>query len=141
MSIYTVPALNAVDFALTAFTPEDITPYDSALTAYTVPALSAVDFALSLYAIPDFFGVDFELLPSGPSFPTQYSGLRTYYNGAVRELCLVAVADAPTGVGGVLKVDKNGVKYAVYLVGTSDPDASSVYIRTSTATMAVRLKT
>ena len=140
MSIYTVPALNAVDFALTAFTPEDITPYDSALTVYTVPALNAVDFALSLYAIPDFFGVDFELLPSGPVFPTQYSGLRAYYNGAVREFCLVAVADAPSGVGGVLKVDKNGVNYAVYLVDTTDPDASHVRIRTSTGVYALRLK-
>lgn len=141
MSIYTVPALNAVDFALSAFTPEDITPYESGLTVYTVPALSSVDFALSVYSIPDFFGIDFELLPSTPSFPTQYSGLRTYYNGAVREFSLVAVADAPTGMGGVLKVDKNGTIYAVYLVETSDPDASHVYIRTSTGTKALRLKT
>jgi len=57
MSIYTVPALNAVDFALTAFTPEDITPYDSGLSVYTVPALNAVNFALVPYTIPNFFDI------------------------------------------------------------------------------------
>ena len=55
--------------------------------------------------------------------------------------CLVAVADAPGGMGGVLKVDKNGTTYAVYLVETSDTDASSVRMRTSTGTKAIRLKT
>jgi len=140
MSIYTVPALNAVDFALTAFTPEDITPYDTGLSVYTVPALTAVDFALVPYTLPNFFDINFELL-GGSSFPTQYSGLRTYYAGAMKELCLVAVADAPSGMGGVLKVDKNGTIYAVYLVETSDGDASSVRMRTSTGTKSIRLKT
>jgi hypothetical protein len=66
MSIYVPPALNAVDFALSAFTPENIVPYESGLSAYTVPALNAVNFALSTYTLPDFFGVDFELLPASP---------------------------------------------------------------------------
>ncbi len=76
-----------------------------------------------------------------PSFPTQFSGLRTYYGGAVRELCLVAIADAPTGMGGVIKIDKGGTLYAVYLVETSDPDATPVRVRTTTGTKAIRRKT
>lgn len=78
---------------------------------------------------------------AAPGFPTQFSGFRTFYSGAVKELCIVAEADANTGMGGVLKIDKNGTKYAVYLVETTDPDASHVYIRTSTGTKAIRLKT
>lgn len=141
MSIYTPPALNAVDFDLSAFTPADVTPYSVELVPYTVPALNAVDFALTTYTLPTFVEIDWELLPSGPVFPTQFSGLRTFYGGTVKELCLVAVGDAPSGMGGVLKVDKNGTIYAVYLVETSDGDASSVRIRTSTGTKAIRLKT
>ncbi len=76
-----------------------------------------------------------------PSFPTQFPGLRTYYGGAVRELCLVAIADAPTGMGGVIKIDKGGTLYAVYLVETSDPDATPVRVRTTTGTKAIRRKT
>lgn len=75
------------------------------------------------------------------SFPTQYAGLRTYYGGAVRELCLVAVADAPSGMGGVPRVYKGGTAYAVYLVETSDPNATPVRLRTSTGTKAIRVKT
>lgn len=77
----------------------------------------------------------------GASFPTQYAGLRAYYNGAVRELCLVAVADAPTGMGGAPMVNKNGTVYAIYLVETTDPNASHVYHATSAGTKAIRLKT
>jgi hypothetical protein len=139
MSIYVVPALNAVDFALTSFTPADTTPYEVGLTPYTVPALNAVDFALVTYTLPTFVAIDWELLPGG--FPTQYAGLRCFYGGTVKELCLVAEADAPSGMGGVLKVDKNGTTYAVYLVDTSDGDASSVRINTSTGVKAIRLKT
>jgi hypothetical protein len=73
-------------------------------------------------------------------FPTQFSGLR-YFSGTVKELCLVAVADAPTGMGGAVEVSKNGVTYAVYLVETSDPNASGVRITTTTGTKAARLKT
>ncbi len=76
-----------------------------------------------------------------PSFPAQFSGLRVYYGGAVRELCLVAEADAPTGMGGVIKIDKGGTLYAVYLVETTDPDATPVRVRTTTGTKAVRIKT
>jgi len=139
MSIYTPPALNAVDFALTAFTPEDITPYDSTLSVYTAPALNAVDFALSVYSQPIFFGVDWELLPGG--FPTQYSGFKVQKTGSTIELCMVATADAPTGMGGSIRVRKGGTTYALYLVETADSNASPVRVRTTTGTKAVRLKT
>lgn len=74
-------------------------------------------------------------------FPTQYLGLRCYFQSAVQDLCLVAEADAPSGMGGVIKLDKNGTLYAVYLVDTSDPNASPVRVRTTTGTYAVRFKT
>jgi len=75
------------------------------------------------------------------AFPTQYSGLFTYYDGAVKELCLVAEADAPSGMGGVLKIDKNGTVYAVYLVETVDSNASWVRVQTSTGVKSIRIKT
>lgn len=136
--IYTPPSLSAVDFALTAFTPTSTTPAGMALAVYTVPSLSAVDFALSTYTPPTYMNVGWELLPSS-SFPTQFAGLRTYYSGGVKELCLVAVADAPTG--NQWRVRKGSTTYAVYLVATGDANASSVRIRTSSGTLAARLKT
>lgn len=66
MSIYTPPALNAVDFALEAYTPADLTPAGMALSAYTVPAMNAVDFALTAYTAPTFPYVGWELLPTPP---------------------------------------------------------------------------
>jgi hypothetical protein len=78
---------------------------------------------------------------AAPAFPTQYAGLRTYFHAAVQELCLVAEADAPSGMGGVIKIDKNGTLYAVYLVETTDPNATPVYVQTTAGTKAVRLKT
>lgn len=47
----------------------------------------------------------------------------------------------PTGMGGVVTINKNGTLYSVYLVETSDPDASSVRIQTTTGIKSVRLKT
>jgi hypothetical protein len=80
-------------------------------------------------------------VPSGGGgFPTQYSGLR-YFSGTVRELSLVALADAPAGMGGQWRVRKGGTDYAVYLVETTDPNASGVRIRTSTGVKAARIKT
>lgn len=76
-----------------------------------------------------------------PAFPTQYSGLRAYDDGTVVELCLVATADAASGMGAVPPIQKNGVTYAVYLVETSDPNASRVRVQTSAGTKALRIKT
>jgi len=69
VSVYTVPALNAVDFALTVHTVPDISPYETGLTVYTVPALNAVDFALTAYTPPTFPYVGWELLPGGDVAP------------------------------------------------------------------------
>jgi hypothetical protein len=137
MSIYTVPALNAVDFALTTHTVPDLTPTGQALSVYSVPALNAVDFVLTTWTLPDYPYVGWELLPGG-GFPTQYAGLR-FFKGSVQELCLVALADAPAGAQ--WRIDKNGTTYAVYLVDTTDPDASHVRVETPSGIKAARLKT
>lgn len=79
----------------------------------------------------------------GPSgFPTQYSGFKIKKGSGTIELCVVAEADAPSGMGGVLKFrNASGLNRALYLVETTDPNASPLRIRTSTGTKAVRLKT
>lgn len=65
----------------------------------------------------------------------QYAGLRAW-SGSLVELCLVDRVNAPA-----LPIQKNGVDLGIYLVETSDPDASPVRISTSAGTKAVRLKT
>lgn len=77
----------------------------------------------------------------GPAFPTQYSGFRIQTGGGMVELCLVAEADAPSGMGGVLKIKASGATRVVYLVETTDPNASALRIRTTTGTKSIRLKT
>ena len=78
---------------------------------------------------------------SGSGFPTQYLGLKVYYHATVNDLCLVAEADANTGMGGAIVIDKNGTNYAVYLVDTTDPDASPIRVETTTGIKAIRVKT
>lgn len=136
MSVYTVPALNAVDFALTAHTVPSIASPAQALQAYTMPGLAAVAFALAAYTAPTYMDIGWELLPGG--FPTQYSGLR-FFKGTVQELSLVALADAPAGTQ--WRIRKGATDYAVYLVDTTDPNASHIRIRTSSGIKAARLKT
>jgi hypothetical protein len=137
MSVYTTPALNAVNFALTAHTVPSIASPQNVLQAYTTPALNAVNFALSAFSLPTYMNIGWELLPS-VGFPTQFAGLR-YFLGTVRELCLVALGDAPAG--DQWRIRKNGTDYAVYLVDPTDPNASQVRIRTSDGVKAARLKT
>lgn len=91
---------------------------------------------VTLYPMASGFAVE-EEAPS--EFPTQFQGLRTYYGGSVVELCLVATADA--NAGQQLRIHKNATTYCVYLVETSDPDASSVRIHTSAGVKAIRLRT
>jgi hypothetical protein len=79
--------------------------------------------------------------PGGGGFPTQYAGLRAFFQSAVHDLCLVAFGDAPAGMGGVLPIEKGGSTYAVYLVETTDPNASPIRIQTTTGVKAIRLKT
>lgn len=137
MSVYIPPALNAVNFALTPHTVPSIASPQNVLQLYTTPALNAVNFVLSAFTLPVYMNVGWELLP-GISFPTQFAGLR-YFLGTVKELCLVALADAPAG--DQWRIRKNSTDYAVYLVDTTDPDASQVRVQTSTGLKAVRLKT
>lgn len=61
MSIYTVPPLDGVDFALTSATPGSVVGLSTGLIPYTVPALDSVDFALTSYSLPTFSGIDFEI--------------------------------------------------------------------------------
>lgn len=137
MSVYTVPALNAVDFALTVHTVPSLASPANVLQAYSVPALNAVDFALVAYSLPTYMDVGWELLPS-LSFPTQFAGLR-YFLGTVKELALVALADAPAG--DQWRIRKGGTDYAVYLVDTTDPNASQIRVQTNEGLRAARLKT
>lgn len=74
------------------------------------------------------------------SLPVEFFGLKAFFQGAVKDLSLVAEANAPAGMGGVIKIDKNGIKYAVYLVETTDLKASPIRIRTTTGVKAIRLK-
>lgn len=97
---------------------------------------------VTLYSVPSDANRNDVRLPGGTGgFPTQFAGLRTWHSGALLELCLVATADAPAGMGGQPRVRKGGVTYAVYLVATTDPQASPVRIRTSTGVKAIRKKT
>ena len=74
-------------------------------------------------------------------FPTQFFGLKTYFQGAVQNLCLVSVADTPAGMGGKLFINKNGTTYGIYLVDTTDTNASPIRIKTTTGTKSIRKKT
>ena len=78
---------------------------------------------------------------SGVSFPTQYDGFYIRREGSSIALCLVATADAPSGMGGQPRIRKGGVTYAIYLVETTDENASPARLQTSAGTKAVRLKT
>lgn len=74
-------------------------------------------------------------------FPDQIDGFSVYYGGSVHQICVIAESDAPSGMGGVLKIRKNGITYAIYLVETTDPNASNLRIKTATAIRSIRLKT
>jgi len=79
--------------------------------------------------------------PSTAAFPTQYGFLSVRKTGSTIILCAVGTADAPAGMGGQLRVYKGGATYSLYLVETTDPNASPLRIQTSTGIKAVRLKT
>lgn len=65
MSAYTPPALNAVDFALTAHTVPSIASPTQVLSPYSVPTLTAVNFSLIAYTQPTYQNIGWELLPGG----------------------------------------------------------------------------
>lgn len=80
----------------------------------------------------------FDVLTEIAAFPAQFAGLR-YFLGTVKELCLVALGDAPAG--DQWRIRKGGTDYAVYLVDTTDPNASQVRVHTNDGVKAARLKT
>ncbi len=106
----------------------------------SAPATLAQAFAAppSPWSLPWWGGLASMGMAAG-DFPAQIAGLRVFYGGMVRELCLVAAADAPAGDTPMVR--KGGTTYALYLVETADPSASSVRIQTAGGTKAVRLKT
>ena len=131
--------------------PRSATDYDVALYPSPRPPPPRSTEDVRLYPAAQVWGpYDVRLYPrvrdalptaAVPTFPTQFFGLRAYYHGAVQDLCLVALADAPAGMGGVPRVRKGGTDYAVYLVETSDSNASPIRIRTSAGVKAIRQKT
>lgn len=74
-------------------------------------------------------------------FPVQFAGVRLWHNGAVVELCMVATADAPAGMGGQPRISHGGTTYALYLVETADGEASPARLVTSAGTKSIRNKT
>lgn len=121
MSIYVPPALNAVDFALTAHTVPSIASPAQVLSAYTVPALNAVDFDLTAYTVPTYMDIGWELLPSvGPVDYTLICAVGSYvYTGqsasltVARQLALDAGAYAYAGNDAVLDYVPGGVDYVL----------------------------
>ena len=73
--IYNIPALNAVNFALTAYSNPDVSAYRSVLTSYSQPALNAVNFIEVSYTLPTFHRINFELL-------TTYFGILKRWTGS-----------------------------------------------------------
>lgn len=71
-------------------------------------------------------------------FPTQYHGLSVQIGGSKQELCLVASGDGAEGMGGIPKLRKGGTTYDIYLVETTDGDASGVRVKTSAGTKSIR---
>jgi hypothetical protein len=100
MPVYTPPALNAVDFALTARTPESVVPAYNVLVSYTVPALNAVDFALVSYTPPVYNTIDFELLDA----IVVYYGILKYWTGAIWERALLKTWNGASFVTKTLKL-------------------------------------
>ena len=95
------------------------------------------DYFSNRYFAPRYFGpVYFGGVTV--TFPVQYSGLR-YFDAVVKELCLVAVNDAPAG--DQWRIRKGATTLAVYLVDPSDPAASNLRINTNDGIKAARLKT
>lgn len=128
ITLYSVPT-PSTDIVLRAF--------PIAAIASTVLFLSAFDATPTTIILRDT-----TVAPGGGgSFPyTQFQGLRVYYGGAVRDLCLVAASD-PMPADAKLRIRKGGTDYAIYLVDTADSDASHVRVRSGGTTKAIRLYT
>lgn len=121
------------------------TPKNIILRALPIAAAAATTtiFLYTTHATPNniVLGDPTVVRGGGAVFPTQYSGFKVQKTGSVIELCLVAEADAPGSMGGVVKIRKGVTNYALYIVETSDPNASPVRVKTVTGVKSVRLKT
>lgn len=121
------------------------TPKNIILRALPAAALAATTtiFLYAGHATPNNIILSDPTVVRGgaPVFPTQFSGFKVRKTGSTIELCLVATADAPTGMGGSIRINKNGTTYALYLVETGDSNASPVRVKTVTGIKSVRLKT
>ena len=100
-----------------------------------------LNYRAPLGVAPNLVREPFPTLGRASSFPTQYAGFTVQKTSGTIELCLVATTDGAIGMGGVPMVSKGGVTYALYLVETSDSNASPVRIQTSAGVKSVRLKT
>lgn len=120
-------------------------PVNAARSEVAGPVQEATLVPIWLYAgdatPADIIIVDPTVQRPSSGFPTQYGFLSVRKTSGTIVLCAVATADAPAGMGGQLRIYKGGTTYALYLVETTDPNASPVRVRTSAGTKAIRLKT
>jgi hypothetical protein len=75
------------------------------------------------------------------SLPAFVLGLRGQAASGTVDLAMVAEGDGQSGMGGVPKIVKGGAVYDLYLVETTDPDASPFRVQTSAGVKAIRLAT
>ena len=99
-----------------------------------------IDFVFTVDTTTARYVAAREVVSDG-SIPTQFAGLRGQSFTTTLELCLVAEADAPSGMGAVVKIVKGSDKFAVYLVETDNANASPFRLQTTTGTKSIRLKT
>lgn len=130
-------AASQVDFALKQAAPVTGLRWNGLLLGMPVATVAYRAPGASTYVQV----VGATLVWASSSFPLQYAGLRVQANGRMVELSVVDLANAPSGMGGVWRVQMVGSTKAVYLVDTTDPQASPVRVRTTTGTKAARLKT
>ena len=129
MTVYTVPALDAVDFEISAAVPESVTNHVTTLTAYLAPALAAVAFALVPYTPPTFLSIDFELRDVAPTVTT--NAIDPLQVGVPFSQQLVATGDEPITWTGTVP-DGLSLSSSGLLSGT--PTTAGPYSFTVTAT-------
>lgn len=106
--------------------------------------IDALQAGVNLYGEPDVKGAQFAIctqvyvVVDYTPFPTQYHGLSVQIAGSKQELCLVASGDGAEGMGGIPKFRKGGTTYDIYLVETTDDNASAVRVKTSAGTKSIR---
>lgn len=74
-------------------------------------------------------------------FPPQFGGFKMRTSSGTVELCMVARGNGNPNITDKLRTQKGSTIYDLYLVETSDINASSVHIKTSQGIKAIRKKT